>query len=126
MSSNNIDVPYTCYIAECGDLTYYTGIARYPEIRIEVHNQGRGSKYVANRLPCWLVFKSEQFPNRSIAQQVEHAIKKLNRKDKDKLIDSMFNRLKYPDTLLDTYMIKEIGRQALQEVGLTSEIVDRI
>ena len=118
--------PFTVYIVECSDLSLYTGIARHVENRVKVHNDGRGSKYVANRLPADLVFKSEVFINRSIASRVEHAIKKLNRNDKDRLIDSMFNRLSYPNSLLDTFMLCEIGRQALDEIGLTSEIVKRI
>lgn len=118
--------PYTVYILECSDLSYYTGIARDVDTRLRVHEQGRGSKYVAKRLPADIVFKSEVFKNRSIAQRVEHAIKKLNRSDKERLVDSLFNRHIYQSSVLDTFSLVENGRQVLKDMGNISTIVSGI
>lgn len=118
--------PYTVYILECSDLSYYTGIARDPDTRLRVHQQGRGSKYVSHRLPAEIVFRSEVFKNRSIAQRVENAIKKLNRSDKERLVDSLFNRHIYQSSVLDTFSIVENGRQVLHDMGNISTIVKRL
>ena len=119
-------IPYQVYILECSDNSYYTGIARDPDKRLKMHHNGSGSKYVAKRLPANIVFKSEVFKNRSIAQRVEHAIKKLNRSDKERLVDSLFNRHIYQSSVLDTFSIVENGRQVLKDMGNISTIVSGI
>ena len=44
------------YMVRCADGTLYTGYARDPERRTQVHNSGRGAKYTAQRLPVSLVY----------------------------------------------------------------------
>ena len=73
------------YIVECSDNTYYTGIAKDVEKRIEKHNSGKGAKYTKNRTPvkllnCW------EFENRSEASKEEYRIKQLTRKQKEELV----------------------------------------
>ena len=43
------------YIVRCADGTLYTGYARDPEARVQVHNRGRGARYTAGRRPVRLV-----------------------------------------------------------------------
>ena len=76
------------YIVECKDGTYYTGITTDIDRRIAQHNSGKGSKYVKRHggVPVTLRYIEEQ-PNRSEASKRECAIKKLTRKEKEKLIN---------------------------------------
>lgn len=74
-----------CYIVECADGTYYTGWTLDPEKRVAVHNKGRGAKYTRMRLPVTLAYVEEQ-PDRTSAMKREHAIKKMTRGQKQKLI----------------------------------------
>jgi putative endonuclease len=73
------------YIVECVDCTLYTGVARDVQARLAQHNSGAGAKYTRGRTPVRLVF-SEPAPDRSAAQQREHAIKRLPAADKRILI----------------------------------------
>lgn len=76
------------YILQCNDKTLYTGVTTDPERRVEEHNSGsKGAKYTAARRPVKMVY-SEQLDSRSSAQQREHQIKSLTRKQKQQLIDS--------------------------------------
>jgi len=64
------------YIAECADGTYYTGITKDVEKRIETHNSGKGSKYTATHRPVRLVFQEPQ-GDYSTALKREYQIKRL-------------------------------------------------
>lgn len=71
---------------ECSDKTYYTGIAKDPEKRLNEHNQEKsGAKYTRARRPVKMVYKAK-YKNRSMAQKEEIRIKKLARKEKKLLI----------------------------------------
>lgn len=74
------------YILECSDGSLYTGITVDLEARLEKHNSGKGSKYVASRLPVKRVY-SELAKDRSEASKREYFIKQLKRKDKLNLIN---------------------------------------
>ena len=76
---------YTIYILQCNDNTLYTGIAKNLENRLETHRSGKGSRYVAARLPVTVVYQ-EQAESRSAAQKREFAIKQLPRSKKQLLI----------------------------------------
>lgn len=80
---------YFVYIVKCSDDTFYTGIAKELERRIEEHNgSDKGAKYTRVRRPVSLVY-SEEYPDRSSASKREYEIKKkMNRADKLKLIES--------------------------------------
>ncbi len=74
-----------CYIVECADNTYYTGITTDIERRIAAHNAGKGAKYVKGRLPVHVVY-TEECENRSDASRRELEIKSLDRQEKIALI----------------------------------------
>ena len=76
------------YILQCNDQTLYTGVTTDLDRRVEEHNSGsKGAKYTTARRPVKMVY-SEQLDSRSSAQQREHQIKSLTRRQKQQLIDS--------------------------------------
>ena len=79
---------YFCYIVECADGTYYTGWTTDPQRRTRQHNLGRGAKYTRQHGPVQLVYVESQ-PDRGQAMRRELAIKKLNRTQKQKLIQTV-------------------------------------
>lgn len=72
------------YILECADKTFYTGWTNDLEKRIKTHNEGKGAKYTKYRLPVKLIYY-EEFENKIDAMKREYAIKRLTRKQKEKL-----------------------------------------
>ena len=78
---------YSVYIVHCGDGSYYTGISADVERRLKEHeNSPRGAKYLRGRGPLQLVF-SEVVGGRPEASSLEYRIKRLNRSEKEALID---------------------------------------
>lgn len=75
------------YILRCADDTLYTGYARDPFAREDVHNLGRGARYTAARRPVRLVY-SEIFASRGDALRREHQIKRMRRAEKQALLDA--------------------------------------
>ena len=73
------------YILKCSDGTLYTGWTSGLEARLEAHNLGKGAKYTRGRRPVVLVY-SEVFQTKELAMKREAAIKKMNKKNKEKLI----------------------------------------
>ena len=73
------------YIVKCSDGTYYTGYTNDLEKRLLAHNAGKGAKYTRNRLPVEMVY-FEEYEDKSEAMKREYAIKRLTRKQKEKLI----------------------------------------
>jgi len=74
------------YMLECSDNSIYTGITNNIEKRIKIHESGKGAKYLRGRLPIKLLHK-EVFLSRSDASKREILIKKMNHKEKRKLIN---------------------------------------
>lgn len=74
------------YILKCSDGSFYTGITNNIKKRLEMHISGNGSKYLRGRLPIKLIYK-ESFANRSQASKREIEIKKLNKREKQLIID---------------------------------------
>ena len=74
------------YILRCGDDTLYTGITDDVEKRFAAHCAGKGAKYTRGRGPLTLVY-TEEAEDKSAALKREHAIKKLPRAEKLKLIE---------------------------------------
>jgi putative endonuclease len=72
------------YMVRCADGTLYTGYARDPGRRTQVHNTGRGAKYTARRLPVSLVYW-EVCDSRSAALKREYEVKCLARTEKERL-----------------------------------------
>ena len=83
---------WVCYMVECNDKTLYTGITNNVQKRIATHNTGKGSKYVAKRLPVKLVFCTDPLGSRGHASQYEHKVKQLSKPEKIKLIHSANNK----------------------------------
>ncbi|MBN1374193.1 GIY-YIG nuclease family protein [Candidatus Dojkabacteria bacterium] len=78
---------YTIYILKCADRTLYTGIAKDLPARLATHKSGKGSKYVASRLPFRLVY-TEKAKDRSTASKRELEIKQLSKQEKELLVNS--------------------------------------
>lgn len=73
------------YIVRCADGALYTGWTTDVTRRVAQHNTGRGARYTRTRRPVALVY-CEEVPDRSTAMRREHAIKKLDRAHKARLI----------------------------------------
>ena len=73
------------YIIQCGDGSYYAGWTNDLKKRLEDHNLGRGAKYTRAHLPVILVYY-ECFETKEEAMRREWAIKRLSRKEKERLI----------------------------------------
>lgn len=77
---------YFVYIVKCSDGTLYTGITTDLTRRVDEHNHSpKGAKYTSARRPVELIF-SEISKDKSEASKREYAIKKMSRKEKEKLI----------------------------------------
>jgi len=76
---------YFVYMLRCNDGSLYTGWTTDVDLRLKRHEQGLASKYTRSRLPVTLAYV-EELVSRSAAQKREHAIKKLTRSEKEKLI----------------------------------------
>ncbi|MFM2340092.1 MAG: hypothetical protein RLZZ360_728 [Candidatus Parcubacteria bacterium] len=76
------------YMLRCTDGTLYTGVTTDIKRRVAEHNgdgaAGKGAKYTKARRPVTLVY-SESVPDRSAAQQREHALRQLTRAEKEQL-----------------------------------------
>jgi putative endonuclease len=77
-------MPWTVYLARCGDGSLYTGITTDPERRLAEHNAGCGATYTRSRLPVVMVYW-EPARDRSVALRREHAIRRLPRAEKERL-----------------------------------------
>jgi len=77
-------MPYYVYIVICKDGAFYTGYTRNVEARMKLHKLGRGAKYVRTHQPEKVVYM-EKFETRSDAMKREREIKRLPRKEKQKL-----------------------------------------
>lgn len=73
------------YILLCGDGSFYTGIARDAEKRLEMHKSGKGAKYTRGRGPLQMVYR-EGGLDHSQALRRELEIKKLTRAQKEALV----------------------------------------
>jgi putative endonuclease len=73
------------YIVRCADGTLYTGYARDPRAREQVHNMGRGARYTAGRRPVRLVYV-ETYRSIGKALRREHELKGWTRSEKQALV----------------------------------------
>lgn len=85
--------PWTLYVAECADGSYYTGIAKDVEKRIEAHNTGKGAKYTSTHGPVKLLFQEPQ-ASYSAALRREYQVKTLPKKRKVQFVQG--EKLKKP------------------------------
>ncbi len=69
------------YVLTCSDKSLYTGVTTDIDRRVEEHNQKKGAKYTRGRTPVRL-FYFRKMKDRSSAQKLESAFKKLSRSKK--------------------------------------------
>ena len=74
------------YILTCADGTYHCGWTNDLDKRLAAHNQGKGAKYTKPRRPVILSYW-EAFDTKEEAMRREWAIKRLTRKEKERLMD---------------------------------------
>jgi putative endonuclease len=74
-----------CYLLECADGTYYTGVAPDLQERLRKHNSGRGAKYTRGRRPVRLVW-SHPCAGYTEARSVEARLKRWKRAKKQRLV----------------------------------------
>jgi putative endonuclease len=77
-------MPWTVYLARCGDGTLYTGVTTNPDRRLAEHNSGCGAAYTRSRRPVTLIYL-ETVSDRSGALRREHAIRQMSRIQKEAL-----------------------------------------
>jgi putative endonuclease len=73
------------YILGCNDGSFYTGITKDIERRLNEHNRGRASRYTRARLPVRLLYQ-EPCLGRAEALVRECKVKNLSRKAKEELV----------------------------------------
>jgi putative endonuclease len=73
------------YLLRCADGTFYAGSTTDVDARARAHNEGRGAKYTSGRRPVSVVYR-EACESRSAALGREHALKRLTRGQKERLI----------------------------------------
>ena len=79
-------IVHYAYVVECRDGSLYTGYTTDPERRVREHNAGEGAKYTRGRAPVTLVHV-EAFASKSAAMSREYGIKRLTRRQKERLIE---------------------------------------
>jgi len=73
------------YMVECKHGTYYAGYTDDIDERIKLHNSGHGAKYLRGKGPVRLVYvKKYRYYKNAIKAELD--IKKLSRKEKEKLV----------------------------------------
>jgi putative endonuclease len=73
------------YLLGCADGTLYCGATNDLKGRVEAHNAGTGAKYTRGRRPVTLVYY-RPCQSKQSALRTERNIKKLPRKEKQKLL----------------------------------------
>lgn len=73
------------YLVRCTDGSLYTGITTDVARRVAAHDRNRGARRLRGRGPLQLVF-DHAIGSRSEALRVEHWVKRLPRRQKERLI----------------------------------------
>jgi putative endonuclease len=76
---------WSVYLIRTASGALYTGIARDVDRRVEQHTANRGAKCLRGRGPLILVYQ-RRIGDRALASRVEHAVKRLNKADKEALV----------------------------------------
>ena len=76
------------YIVRCADGSLYTGYAKDPRKRVQMHNTGRGAKYTSGRRPVILIYV-EAFRSRGRALRREIEVKTWPRAKKAALVSQV-------------------------------------
>lgn len=104
------------YIVRCKDDTLYCGWTNNLEKRMASHNAGKGAKYTRNRHPVELVYY-ETFDTKEEAMSREYAIKKLSRKEKQKLINKQSEYFNWQETIPANFLCCISNRNNRKKVG---------
>ena len=75
---------YYVYVLLCQDGTFYTGYAKDLDVRLGMHEQGKGARYTRIHKSKKLVY-TEEFGTRKEAMRREREIKKLGHEEKKRL-----------------------------------------
>jgi putative endonuclease len=84
-------VRWCVYLLRCGDGTLYAGITNDLGKRLGAHQSGRGARYTRGRGPLTLVHQ-EPARTKSAALRREHELKRMRRREKLALLDSLRQR----------------------------------
>ena len=105
-------MPWFLYILQCADGSFYTGISEDPEQRFRDHRDKKGSRYTRRQKsvqPAGLFAMA----SRAAAEEEERRVKKLSRKNKERLIDSADNLLRRahpsPESVLGASSLTSVG-----------------
>ncbi len=79
-----VDGKPVTYLVRCADGTLYCGWTNHVDKRVKAHNEGKGAKYTRSRRPVKLVY-FEVFETKEEAMRREAAIKRLAKKEKERL-----------------------------------------
>lgn len=80
---------WSLYLIRCGDGKLYTGITTDVERRVGQHSSGLGAKFMRGRGPFELAFCAS-VGDRSLATRLECRVKRLCKRDKERLIEGDF------------------------------------
>jgi putative endonuclease len=69
------------YLLECQDGSFYTGVTNNLDVRMRVHEEGKGSIYVYQK-GFKKLLRTKQCKNKSEAYKCEYAIKQLPKNKK--------------------------------------------
>ena len=83
-----MDKKYYVYILLTINNTYYCGYTDDVEKRYQKHIEGKAAKYTRANKPVKIVY-TQEFSTKEEAMKEEYRIKKLPRKEKEKLINSV-------------------------------------
>lgn len=78
-------MPYFFYLARCSDDSLYAGSCVDLKEREQKHNDGTGAKYTRAHRPVKIIYH-ESFDTLNEALKREAEVKKLSRKEKEKLL----------------------------------------
>jgi putative endonuclease len=84
-------MPYYVYVILCRDSSFYTGYTKDLDSRMRLHMNGKGARYTKMHKPRRIVHV-EEFRSRAEAMKREKRIKRLDHKQKLKLIKSRTKR----------------------------------
>jgi len=77
------------YLLECGDGSFYCGIAKDVVRRLAEHESGNGARYTRGRGPLKIVWQSVQPLTHSDALKLEIQIKAMSREQKKAFMNSL-------------------------------------
>jgi len=86
MDHKAVQERHSVYIVRCADGSLYTGYTNNVEQRVATHNEGKGGRYTRSHLPVTLL-ATWSFNSKGEALRAEHAIKRLPREQKWRLIE---------------------------------------